>query len=99
MPFLHEKWLNYLNFCEKKKYRSEVLKFKPDYLFHIGAFTDLEYCEKNKEETIETNTNSAIKKQTRTAQPETLRHSKQKILGNTVAICARNFTAETVSAK
>ena len=39
---VNEKWLNYLDFCEKEKYKSEVLKFNPDYLFHIGAFTDLE---------------------------------------------------------
>ena len=57
---VNEKWLNYLDFCEKEKYKSEVLKFNPDYLFHIGAFTDLEYCEKNKDETIETNKNSVI---------------------------------------
>ena len=50
----------FLDFCEKEKYKSEVLKFNPDYLFHIGAFTDLEYCEKNKDETIETNKNSVI---------------------------------------
>ena len=57
---VNEKWLNYLDFCEKEKYKSEVLKFNPDYLFHIGAFTDLEYCEKNKDETIEANKNSVL---------------------------------------
>ena len=37
---VNEGWLNYLNFCEKDNYKSEVKKFNPDYLFHIGAFTD-----------------------------------------------------------
>ena len=57
---VNEKWLNYLNFCEKDNYKSEVIKFNPDYLFHIGAFTDLEYCETHKDETIKTNTDSVI---------------------------------------
>ncbi len=57
---VNEKWLNYLNFCEKDNYKNEVLKFNPDYLFHIGAFTDLEYCEIHKDETIKTNTDSVI---------------------------------------
>ena len=57
---VNEKWLNYLNFCEKDNYKTEVLKFNPDYLFHIGAFTDLEYCETHKIETIKTNTESVI---------------------------------------
>ena len=57
---VNEGWLNYLNFCEKDNYKSEVIKFNPDYLFHIGAFTDLEYCETHKEETIKTNTSSVI---------------------------------------
>jgi dTDP-4-dehydrorhamnose reductase len=33
-----------------------VISFKPDYLFHLGAFTDLEYCELHPEETYVTNT-------------------------------------------
>ena len=57
---VNEKWLHYLDFCEKDNYKFEVKNFNPDYLFHIGAFTNLEYCEKHKAETIETNTNSVI---------------------------------------
>ena len=57
---LNENWLNYLDFCDKEKYKYEVNKFKADYLFHIGAFTDLEYCEKNIEQTVKTNTESVI---------------------------------------
>ena len=44
---LNEKWLEYLDFREADEYKMIVEKFRPDYLFHIGAFTDLEYCEKN----------------------------------------------------
>ncbi|MFL2897881.1 MAG: SDR family oxidoreductase [Candidatus Pelagibacter sp.] len=57
---VNEKWLHYLNFCEKDNYKSEVIKFNPEYLFHIGAFTDLEYCETHKDETIKNNTDSVI---------------------------------------
>ena len=57
---VNEKWLNFLNFCNKEEYKSQVLKFKPNYLFHLGAFTDLEYCENHKIETIKTNTESVI---------------------------------------
>jgi len=57
---VNEKWLHYLDFCEKDNYKFEVKKFNPDYLFHIGAFTDLEYCERHEVETIKTNTDSVI---------------------------------------
>jgi dTDP-4-dehydrorhamnose reductase len=30
--------------------------FEPDYLFHLGAYTDLEYCELNPDDTYSTNT-------------------------------------------
>jgi len=55
---VNEKWLTYLDFREEGAYRKEVLSFKPDFLFHIGAFTDLEYCELNEKDTYETNTKS-----------------------------------------
>ena len=53
---LNEEWLSYLDFRDYDAYRREILDFKPDYLFHLGAFTDLEYCEKNIDETYRTNT-------------------------------------------
>ena len=53
---LNEEWLSYLDFRDYDAYRKEILDFKPDYLFHLGAFTDLEYCEKNIDETYRTNT-------------------------------------------
>src|ERR1035437_9628967 len=40
---VNEDWLSFLD-------------FNPDYLFHLGAYTDLEYCETNPDETYITNT-------------------------------------------
>ena len=53
---LNEPWLEYLDFRNFDDYYNDVISFKPDYLFHIGAFTDLEYCEENPDETYITNT-------------------------------------------
>jgi len=53
---VNENWLSFLDFRNFKAYREDVNSFKPDYLFHLGAFTDLEYCELNIEETYKTNT-------------------------------------------
>lgn len=61
---VNEKWLTYLDFRNYKKYYNHVNNFKADYLFHLGAYTDLEYCEKNKKKTYLTNVisvNNAIK--------------------------------------
>ena len=55
---VNEKWLTHLDFRDEVAYRKDVLSFKPDFLFHIGAYTDLEYCELNKNDTYETNTKS-----------------------------------------
>jgi len=55
---LNEKWITYLDFHDKETYKKDVNDFKPDWLFHIGAYTDLEYCELNEEETYLTNTES-----------------------------------------
>ena len=52
---VNEDWLNYLNFTNHDKYMNEVSKFSPDYLFHLGAITDLEYCEKIREEATQSN--------------------------------------------
>lgn len=53
---VNEEWLSYLDFRNLDLYMSDVEEFKPDFLFHVGAFTDLEYCENNVEETYFTNT-------------------------------------------
>ena len=55
---VNEDWLEYLDFCDSSKYELSVEKFNPNYLFHIGAFTDLEFCEKNQSNTFKTNTDS-----------------------------------------
>ena len=55
---LNEQWLSYLDFRDYKNYRDDVINFKPDYLFHLGAYTDLEYCELHAEDTYKTNTQS-----------------------------------------
>ena len=53
---LNADWLEYLDFRNLEEYSKSVNKFKPDYLFHLGAYTDLEYCEENIEDTYSTNT-------------------------------------------
>jgi len=57
---INEKWLSYLDFRKYKNYFTDVKKFSPNYLFHLGAYTDLEFCEKNKKKAYETNTQSVI---------------------------------------
>ena len=49
-------WLSYLDFRDFEKYKTDVLNFKPDYLFHLGAITDLEQCEKDEKNAYLTNT-------------------------------------------
>lgn len=53
---VNEDWLSFLDFRDLNEYKKDVLDFKPDYLFHLGAYTDLEYCENNPEDTYLTNT-------------------------------------------
>ncbi len=53
---VNEKWLSRLDFRNFEEYRKDVMDFKPDYLFHLGAFTDLEYCELHVQDTYDTNT-------------------------------------------
>jgi dTDP-4-dehydrorhamnose reductase len=53
---VNEDWLSFLDFRDFESYKNDVISFKPDYLFHLGAYTDLEYCEKNAEDTYLTNT-------------------------------------------
>jgi dTDP-4-dehydrorhamnose reductase len=53
---VNESWLQFLDFRDLDAYRKDVKSFRPDYLFHLGAHTDLEYCEKNIEDAYKTNT-------------------------------------------
>lgn len=52
---VNEKWLQYLDFRDFNAYFKDVSEFKPDYLFHLGAYTDLEYCQLHPDETYITN--------------------------------------------
>lgn len=49
---VNEKWLSYCDIKDLKEYFSQVMDFNPDYLFHLGALTDLEYCELHRLEAI-----------------------------------------------
>ena len=53
---VNEDWLSYLDFRDLGAYTKEVEDFKPDYLFHLGAYTSLEFCEENLDDTYATNT-------------------------------------------
>ncbi|UCG27612.1 MAG: NAD(P)-dependent oxidoreductase, partial [Bacteroidales bacterium] len=53
---VNEPWLSYLDFRDYDAYWKDVSGFKPDYLFHMGAYTDLEYCEEYPEDSYDTNT-------------------------------------------
>ncbi|MBL7996067.1 NAD(P)-dependent oxidoreductase [bacterium] len=53
---VNESWLTYLDFRDLDAYRADVERFNPDYLFHLGAYTDLEYCETHADDTYITNT-------------------------------------------
>ena len=53
---VNENWISFLDFRDFEAYRNDVLNFKPDYLFHLGAYTDLEFCELNADEAYNTNT-------------------------------------------
>ena len=48
-------WLRPLDFRDAGAYAEAIRRFRPDYLFHLGALTDLEYCETNPQEAMETN--------------------------------------------
>jgi len=53
---VNEDWLTYLDFRCLDEYKKDVINFGPDYLFHLGAYTDLEFCEENVDDTYATNT-------------------------------------------
>ena len=55
---VNDNWLSYLDFRDFKSYKKEVNEFNPDWLFHMGAYTDLEFCELHEEDTYATNTES-----------------------------------------
>ncbi len=56
---VNESWLSFLDFRDFDAYSRDVAEFAPDYLFHLGAYTDLEFCENNADDTYLTNTLAA----------------------------------------
>lgn len=53
---VNDNWLSFLDFRDFEAYKKDVKEFAPDYLFHLGAYTDLEFCDLNPDETYLTNT-------------------------------------------
>lgn len=53
---VNEDWLSFLDFRDFDAYRTDVLAHRPDYLFHLGAHTSLEFCEQDVEDAYITNT-------------------------------------------
>jgi len=53
---VNSNWLEFCDFRNYEEYRRQVVEYKPDYLFHLGAHTDLEYCELHPDDTYATNT-------------------------------------------
>ncbi len=53
---LNADWLSFLDFRDSEDYLKQVTEFDPDYLFHLGAYTDLEFCELNEDDAYATNT-------------------------------------------
>jgi dTDP-4-dehydrorhamnose reductase len=52
----NEDWLSHLDFRLFGDYANKVGTFYPDILVHLGAYTDLEFCENHKTEAFLTNT-------------------------------------------
>ncbi len=55
LNFKSNNWLEYLDFNNFQNYKKTVNSFKPNILVHLGALTDLEYCELNPQHTYLTN--------------------------------------------
>lgn len=53
---VNDNWLTYCDFRDFERYHSDVCGFQPDCLIHLGAYTDLEFCELNSDDTYLTNT-------------------------------------------
>jgi dTDP-4-dehydrorhamnose reductase len=49
-------WLEFLDFRDFDAYCRDITEFAPDYLFHLGAHTNLEYCEEHPDDAYSTNT-------------------------------------------
>tara|TARA_Y100000590_G_scaffold442322_1_gene570316 strand:+ start:178 stop:1077 length:900 start_codon:yes stop_codon:yes gene_type:complete len=51
----NEQWLSFNDFRDLDEYSKSVKIFNPNYLIHLGAHTDLEYCEINHDDAYLTN--------------------------------------------
>jgi len=56
---VNEPWLSSLDVREYEAIRSAVNDIKPDFIFNLAAYTDLEFCEQNIDATNLTNTTGA----------------------------------------
>ena len=52
---VNSEWMSYLDFRDLGSYMRDVQDYRADFLFHLGAFTDLEFCEENSDQTYLTN--------------------------------------------
>ena len=53
---MNDDWLSYCDFRDFKQYEKDVCDFQSECLIHLGAYTDLEFCELNADDTYVTNT-------------------------------------------
>jgi dTDP-4-dehydrorhamnose reductase len=53
---VNEPWLDRCDFRNFREYEASVSSYEPNILMHIGAHTDLEYCENNPDDAYRTNT-------------------------------------------
>jgi dTDP-4-dehydrorhamnose reductase len=52
---VNDPWLSYTDIRDLDAYRASVRSFRPDFLFHLGALTSLEYCERHVDDAYATN--------------------------------------------
>lgn len=57
---LNESWLTLLDVRKKDDVIKTIEAFQPDHIVHLAALTDMEYCEKNFEDSYRTNTESVL---------------------------------------
>ena len=53
--YVNENWLLPLDFRDQVEYERQAVSFKPDIIVHLGAYTDLEFCESNIQDAYITN--------------------------------------------
>lgn len=57
---LNEEWLELLDVRKKSDVMQTIEAFQPDYIVHLAALTDMEFCEQNFENSYQTNTESVL---------------------------------------